>query len=349
VKKIREILSQKNIDALLISDEKNIYYFTEFSGGFKLLIPIDGECVLFVHAVNYEAANEMARNARVDLIKVGEKAEVKILNEVAGYRFKSIGFDRIDAREYLKIRGSLGDIRIECMEDAIWSLRKIKDEVEISLISRAANLTSRGMKRAFEIIKPGLREYEVAAEIEYEMRRSGSSGIAFDTIVCSGPESAFPHGGLGEREIKEGDFVIIDIGARYHGYCADMTRTLIIGKPSERQKHIYETVKEAQRLAISQTTSGVRAREIDETARKYIANEGYGEYFVHSLGHGIGLDVHEPPTIGPVSEDIISPGNVITIEPGIYIPRFGGVRIEDTILVLKEKIMKLTEIGLEEE
>ena len=128
-----------------------------------------------------------------------------------------------------------------------------------------------------------------------------------------------------------------------------MTRTLIIGKPSERQKHIYETVKEAQRLAISQTTSGVRAREIDETARKYIANEGYGEYFVHSLGHGIGLNVHEPPTIGPVSEDIISPGNVITIEPGIYIPRFGGVRIEDTILVLKEKIMKLTEIGLEEE
>jgi len=348
VKKIRDILYQKNIDALLISNEKNIYYFTEFSGGFKLLIPMDGECVLFVHAVNYEAANEMARNVRVDLIRVGEKAEAKILNEIAECRFKSIGFDGIDAREYLKIRGSLEDIRIECVEDAIWSLRKIKDEEEISLISRAADLTSRGMGRAFEIVKPGLREYEVAAEIEYEMHRSGSSGTAFDTIVCSGPESAFPHGGLGEREIKEGDLVVIDIGARYHGYCADMTRTIITGKPSERQKHIYETVKEAQRLAISQIMSGVRAREIDETARKYIANEGYGEYFVHSLGHGVGLDVHEPPTIGPISEDVISPGNVITIEPGIYIPKFGGVRIEDTILILKEKIMKLTELSLEE-
>jgi Xaa-Pro aminopeptidase len=348
IEKIRDILSQKNIDALIISNEKNMYYFTEFSGGLKLLIPVDGECVLFVHAVNYEAANEIARNVRVNLIRVGEKAEAKILDEIARYQFKSIGFDRIDAREYLKIKGISGDIRVECVEDAIWSLRKIKDEREISLISRAADLTRRGMERAFEVVKPGIREYEVAAEIEYEMRRSGSSGIAFDTIVCSGPESAFPHGGLGEREIKEGDFVVIDIGAKYHGYCADMTRTVITGKPSERQKNIYETVKEAQRLAISKIMSGVRAREIDEAARKYIANKGYGEYFVHSLGHGVGLDVHEPPTIGPLSEDIISPGNVITIEPGIYIPRFGGVRLEDTILILKEKITRLTKLRFEE-
>ncbi|MCX8171078.1 MAG: Xaa-Pro peptidase family protein [Candidatus Bathyarchaeota archaeon] len=348
IEKIREILIRRNIDALLIFDEKNIYYFTGFPWGFRLLIPLDGECVLFVHAVNYEAAKEMAENVRIDLIRVGERADEKVLREIGGYRFKSIGFDRASASEYIKIKDRLKDTIFKHLEDDIWSLRKVKDSDELALISRAAELTKRGMMKAIEVARPGLKGWEVAAEIEYEMRRLGSSGVAFDTIVCSGPESAFPHGGLGEREIRWGDFIVIDVGAKYRGYCADMTRTLVAGKPSEKQERLYEVVREAQRLAINQVRAGVKAKDVDGAARKYIGEKGYGEYFVHGLGHGLGLDIHEPPAISPTGEEELCYGNVITIEPGIYIPKFGGIRIEDTILVLEEKAEKLTYLDLDE-
>lgn len=344
VRKIKNILAQRNVDAILIANEKNIYYFTGFSGGFRLLIPLDGESILFVHSVNYEAAKEMARGVRIELIKVGERADIKVLNEISRYGFKSIGFDNISAREYMRIRDNLRELRFEPLEDAIWSLRKVKDEGELALIRRAAELSSRGMERAIEILKPGMIEREIAAEIEYEMRHLGSDGVAFDTIVCSGPESAFPHGGLGEREIKNGDLVVIDVGAKYRGYCADMTRTLIAGIASEEKKRVCDIVKEAQKLAMSHLRAGVKAKGIDEAARRYIADKGYGEYFVHGLGHGVGLDIHEPPALNPLSEEILSHGNVITVEPGVYIPRFGGARIEDTMLVLENGAMKLTRV-----
>ena len=223
-------------------------------------------------------------------------------------------------------------------------MRKVKDEDELALIKRAAELTSRGMKRALETIKPGIKEWEVAAEAEYEMRRFGSSGVAFDTIVCSGPETAYPHGALGEREIRDGDFVVVDIGARYRGYCADMTRTVIVGGGTRIQKHILETLREAQGMAIKYIRDGVMAKEVDNIARRFIVENGYGEYFIHNLGHGVGLDVHEPPTLGPLSKDVLLAGNVVTVEPGIYIPGLGGARVEDTVLINGEEgAIKLTE------
>jgi Xaa-Pro aminopeptidase len=343
LEKLREILASKNVDAILVSDEKNIFYFTEFLGGFRLLVPIDGECILFVHSVNYEAAREQARNVRVEPIRIGEKADAKIFEEISRCSIKSLGFDRISAAEYLKTKESLKDIRMEFLDDAIWTLRKVKDENEITFMRKAAELTSKGMEKAIEIIRAGLKEYEAAAEIEFEMHKLGSNGIAFDTIICSGPDSAFPHGRWGEREIRSGDLIVVDIGAKYRGYCSDQTRTLIVGMPSEKQIHVYRTVVEAQEAAISRIKSGEKAGEIDAVARKHIVEKGYGEYFVHSLGHGVGLDIHEPPSLGPLSEDVLSSCNVVTVEPGIYIPGFGGVRVEDTILVREEDAVKLTD------
>jgi len=342
VKRLKESLVKRNSDAILIADEKNIYYFTEFLGGFRLLVPSDGENTLFVHSVNYEAAKNTVKNALVELIKVGERADVKILSEIKGHGFKSLGFDRLSAAEYLRMKDALKEVKMNPLDDVIWSLRKVKDDDELTLIKRAAELTSLGMKRGLEIIRPGLGEWEIAAEIEYEMRRMGSSGTAFDTIVCSGSDSAYPHGGSGERVIRGGEFVVIDIGAKHRGYCADMTRTIVVGEPSWRQKHMQETVKEAQKAAVKNVKHNVKAREVDGAARKVIAERGYGEYFVHSLGHGVGLDVHEPPTVGPTSEDVLLAGNVITIEPGIYIPGFGGVRVEDTFLITEDGATKLT-------
>jgi Xaa-Pro dipeptidase len=198
------------------------------------------------------------------------------------------------------------------------------------------------MKAAYETIKPGIREYEVAAEIEYAMRRKGSWGTAFETIAASGTRSAFPHGGCTDRKIKKGDLVVVDIGATYQCYCSDMTRTVTAGKPSARQKKIYEIVRLAQEKAFQNVKPKARAKDIDAIARKVIENAGYGEYFVHGLGHGVGLEIHEPPTLNQESKDRLTVGNVITIEPGVYITGFGGIRIEDTVLVQKRKAEKLT-------
>jgi Xaa-Pro dipeptidase len=207
---------------------------------------------------------------------------------------------------------------------------------------KAGELTSEGMKAAYEVLASGMKEYEVAAEIEYAMRQRGSYGTAFETSVASGPRSAFPHGGCSDREICQGDLVVVDAGATYKFYRSDMTRTLVAGKPSEKQKELYEIVKVAQEKAFEAIKPNVKARDVDAVARKIIEDAGYGEYFVHGLGHGVGLEVHEPPTLSSSSKEALTVGNVVTDEPGIYLVGYGGVRIEDTVLVQKNGAEKLT-------
>ncbi len=201
------------------------------------------------------------------------------------------------------------------------------------------------MRVAFETIKPGIKEKEVAAEVEYAMRKKGSDGTGFDTIIASGANSAFPHGSCSNRIIREGDLVVVDLGATYEFYRSDMTRTFTAGKPSEKQRKIYETVKLAHQKAFEAIKPNISAREVDAAARQVIEAAGYGEFFVHNLGHGVGLEVHEAPILSPDSKDMLAAGNVVTDEPGIYLPGYGGVRIEDTVLVTKDGAEKLT-IGL---
>jgi len=335
-------MGSKGLDGFLIAETKNMQYFTGFSGGSMLLVPRNGENILFVSGVNYEAAKVKTREASVDLVKPEEGLIKKIIKRMEDLKTRNVGFDSLKASTYLKLKEYSSEITFKDASDIIWTLRKVKDPSEISLIKKAAELTSRGMRKAAEIIEAGLSERDVAAEIEYEMRKAGSDGVAFDTIVSSGPNSAFPHGGCGDRIIRKGDLVVIDIGAKYRDYCSDLTRTFIIGKPSTKQRRIYETVREAQSLAVEKARAGAEAREVDRAARDHISKAGYGDYFVHSLGHGVGLDIHEPPTLSPKSKEILAEGNVVTIEPGIYIPEFGGVRIEDTVLILKGRAEKLT-------
>ncbi len=339
---LKSLFASKNLDGYLVTGEKNMQYLTNFSGGSALLIPDEEENVLFVHSVNYEAAKEEAKDVHVKLVRIGENLDEEVSKMITSLNLRRVGFDSLKAASYLKMRNLLKETALETAEDLLWSLRKVKDQKEVHLIKKAADLTSRGMEKASEILEPGLKEREVAAEIEYEMRKAGSHGFAFESIVSSGPNSAFPHGGLGERVIEKGELVVIDIGAKVEGYCADLTRTFIIGRPLPKQAEIYRIIEEAQASAVTMIRSGIEAREVDKASRDYIAKMGYGEYFVHNLGHGLGLDVHEPPALGPKSSDILSVGNVVTVEPGIYIPKFGGVRIEDTILVLEERADKLT-------
>lgn len=347
IQALRGSLEREGLDGYLIANETNILYFTGFLGGVRLLVPRDGENILSVYGVNYEQARVEAKDCRVELVKRGENLEKRVADQIHSLKLQRVGFDTIDASVYTKLKKALKGVRLKPRSRTVWGLRKVKDENELSLIRKAAELTDEGMKKAFEVVKSGMREYELAAEIEYAMRRLGSGGTAFNTIVASGTRSAFPHGGCTETKIQEGDLIVLDVGATYQHYRADLTRTIMVGRPSEKQARIHQVVREAQEKAFQSIHTRVRACEADATARGIIEKEGYGQYFVHSLGHGIGLETHEPPTLSPESKDILKAGNVVTVEPGVYIVGFGGVRIEDTVLVYKDKAERLTKTPYE--
>jgi Xaa-Pro dipeptidase len=209
-------------------------------------------------------------------------------------------------------------------------------------MSRAGELADIGMEAVRESLKAGIREYEVAAEVAYAMMRNSAEGLAFSTIVASGPRSAYPHAGVTERRIKKGDLVTIDLGASHKEYKSDITRTFIIGKPTGKQENIYKTVLQAYNMAFPEFKDGADGKNVDMVARAIIEDAGFGERFVHSLGHGVGLEVHEPPSLSKKSKDTLRVGNVVTNEPGIYIPEFGGVRIEDTVLLTDLDPVRLT-------
>lgn len=345
IQKLKDSLQKENLDGYIVANETNMLYFTGFLGAARLLVPAKNENVLYVYGVNYEAAREMAKDCRVELVKrsAGDGADIKVADQIKKLKLKQLGFDALDVSIFLKLKNNLKEVKLKAQSQLVWKLRKVKDKAELGYMRKAAEITNEGAKRAAEVIKPGIREYEVAAEIEYAMRRLGSDGVAFDTIIASGPSSAFPHGRCTDKKINKGEFIVVDLGAKYQHYRADLTRTFLVGKPSQKQAKIYETVKEAQQKAFESLRERVKAKDADAVARKIIRQAGYGKYFVHSLGHGVGLDVHELPTLTRESEDLLKAGNVVTVEPGIYIAGFGGARIEDTVLVHKEKAERLTE------
>jgi len=342
---LKNFFEREKLNGYIVADETNILYFTSFSGGERLLVPGEGENVLYVRGVNYEEAKETARNCKVELVKFGEEADRKVADQIEGLKLGRVGFDNLSASAYLKLHKALKDVKLEDKGKLVWELRKVKDETELRHMRKAAELTSKGMEVAFETIRPGVREYEVAAEMEYAMRRMGSWGVAFDTAVASGARSAYPHGGCTDRKIRRGDLVALDMGAKYENYRADLTRTMTVGEPSIKQVRIHKVVREAQDKAFQSVRAGAKACDIDAVARKLIEREGYGKHFVHRVGHGIGLDIHEPPSLNPETEDKLKVGNVVTVEPGIYIVEFGGVRIEDTVLVRKDGAEKLTKVS----
>lgn len=329
------------IDNIVIFNNANLTYFTNFSGATALLIPEKGECVLYVLNVNFAQAKEQIRSLNVELKKPNESLMDKIIKQAVSA--KKIGVDSLQIESWRQLaKAAGGEEKLELAGNFIRELRKIKDEEEITLIREACRLAKIGMQTAYETVKSGVRETEVAAQIEFDMRKNGSYGTAFDTIVASGSSSAFPHGSSSDRVIREGDLVIVDLGATYKFYRSDMTRTFIAGKASEKQKKIYETVVDAQDKAFKALKPNITGRKVDTVARQFIEKAGFDEYFSHGLGHGVGLEIHEPPTLSQEGNEVLTVGNVVTVEPGIYIPGFGGVRIEDTALVTRDGAEKLT-------
>lgn len=239
----------------------------------------------------------------------------------------------LSASQYLRLCKISGNAEICQGSQSINRLRMIKTNAELEIIKNAENICCMAFERILGFIKPGISEKAVAAELEYYMKQEGGEETAFETIAISGARCSLPHGVPTDKKIEKGDFVTLDFGCVIDGYSSDMTRTIVVGKASEKQRDIYNIVKMAQQKGLDAICSGICARDVDFAARKVIEEQGYGEFFRHSLGHGVGLVVHEMPNLSPKSEIILEENMVVTCEPGIYIPGFGGVRIEDMVCV----------------
>jgi Xaa-Pro dipeptidase len=334
---------EANFDGFLVFNPSNLIYFTGFPGNASLLVPRDGEAIIHVYSVNYEQSRADAKGFRVERVERGENLMAKIAHEAIDLGIKNLALDAIGIESWRSLaKETRGRMKRKVKPAFISKLRVVKDEAEILFMRRAAELTSLGMETAYEVLRAGMTEIEVAAEIEYAMRKHGSYGTAFDTAISSGLTSAFPHGGCSERKIRAGELVVVDFGAVYKSYRSDMTRTLVVGNPSGKQMKLHKIVMKAQEEAFEAIKAKVKASDVDAVARRIIEDAGYGEYFVHGLGHGVGLDIHEPPTLNTTSKEKLQAGNVVTNEPGIYLPGYGGVRIEDTVLVVKNGAEKLT-------
>ncbi|MFB0560124.1 MAG: M24 family metallopeptidase [Candidatus Lokiarchaeia archaeon] len=335
LKELQNMLSE--VGALFLSKPENIFYFSSFfSTSFMyLLIPRDGTPFAVVSQLEFEEANSTIKGFSIIKAKKLEDFEKTFSKLQKELKFKKLGIEEdfltVNIKDKLEKNSKNTDFIPA--SNIIKKLRSIKSSSEIETIRKAAKIADEGIKKAIETINPGVKEYEVAAEAEYKMRKLGSSGAPFETIVASGHRSAFPHASCSDRKLENGDWVIIDLGARYKNYCSDTSRTHTVGSPNSKQKKLFQTVLNAQQKAIEIIRPGVKANEIDKAARELIKKEGYGDYFVHSLGHGIGIEVHEHPPISPINKDAIEEGMVFTAEPGVYIPNFGGCRIEDMILV----------------
>jgi Xaa-Pro aminopeptidase len=342
---LRELaFEKKNYDAFLVASDSNLLYLTGTPGAACLLIPKKGENTIYVFGLNYEQTKAEAKGFKVEVLKRGEKLGEKIGPGLKALKVKKIASDTLSYELHrLLARAIRGRAKLKVQGDLISGLRKVKDNEELDRMRKAGEITVAGMKAAYETIRSDMTEVEVAAEIEYSMRKKGGYGTAFATIVASGIRSAYPHGGCAERKIHREDLVVVDIGATYEYYCSDMTRTFVAGASTAKQEKLYEVVKTANEEAYQAIRAKARGKDVDQAARRIIEDAGYGEYFNHGLGHGVGLEVHEGPVLSPISKDRLAVGNVVTDEPGIYIPGFGGVRIEDSVLVKQRVSEKFTD------
>ena len=337
--KLNRIMEQKKADAILITNMLNVRYFSGFTGSTGIAL-VAGEKRYFITDFRYtEQAEaqvvpngfEVVREDRQPLVKVAELLKENNVKKLA------IEDSSVSLSQFRSFEKSFEGIEFVDLGDIFLRERMIKTPEEVEIIREAARITDEAFAAIKPLIKEGAVEKDLSTELEYQMKKRGADGPSFEIIVASNYRSAMPHGVASEKKLEEEGFVKFDFGCFYKGYASDMTRTVYLGKnPTEKHLEVYNTVREAQELAVKSVRAGLTTRELDRIAREYIESKGYGEYFAHGLGHGIGLQIHEYPGVSFKAEDIVLEENmVITIEPGIYLEGFGGVRIEDDIVVKK--------------
>lgn len=320
-------LQEKELDSLILSKPENIRYLTGYTGDTGVYV-LHGEKEYLLTDFRYEEQAKM-QAVNCEIVTV-QGSYTDVIAQLVG---KTVGFEGSVLRwtEGEELRKKCGEMKD--VSGWIEDLRTVKTKQEQELIQKASHISQEAFWQTLQVIRPGMAEREVAAELDYRMRRLGAERTSFTTITVAGANSSLVHGEPGEYRLRSGDFLLMDFGCVYEGYCSDMTRTVGIGQVSQKQKEIYRIVKEAQSQALSMIKPGVPFKEADRAARQVIDEAGFGNRFGHSLGHGVGLEIHEKPTLSPKSEGVLSPGMVVTVEPGIYLEGEFGVRIEDLVIV----------------
>ena len=339
---IRQKFSDFKIDGLIFFNMNNIRYLSGFTGSDGVLIIGEKRSVLLVDGRYITQAKLEVVDAEIIEYKDKIKAIIQTVQELT---LKHTGFEAgsIVVQMYNQLIRELPDEVLVPLGNELKLLRACKDETEIELMKRAAEISSAAISALIPKIKSGLSEKDIALQLEIIARRSGADQLAFETIVASGENSALPHARPTDRKIRRGDFIVIDFGVKYKGYCSDETCTLGFQELTDEQKNAYSLVKKAHDQAIAAVRAGVAAADIDRCARD-ILGERYEKYFSHGTGHGVGLEVHEAPRLSSDSKDILEERMVVTVEPGLYLPGRWGIRIEDTILVKKNSCEKLTKM-----
>lgn len=338
---VRGLLTAWQIDGLLITNPTNYRWLSGFTGSACTLLVTADHALLGTDFRYWEQARQQA--PAFTLIKMGRTADLTTLPQMiqqTGLRSVAVEGSVMSVNQFNTLQKELAGITISPRPDTLEPLRHIKSTAELDLIRRAAAITDWAMSQVNEIVRPGITEKAVAWELEKMMRERGAEGMAFEVIVASGPNAALAHHHPSERAIEIGDSIVVDMGARLDGYHSDLTRSFYVGgTPSAEFEAVYGTVLAAQTAALDGLRAGITGKQADALARDVITAAGHGEHFGHSLGHGVGLEIHEGPNLSVLGETALPVGAVVTVEPGIYVPGWGGVRIEDLVV--------LTETGME--
>ncbi len=343
-KKLQKLLAEKKLDAVLVSDGYNMRYLSGFTGATGYLLITRNSKTLFTDSRYTIAANAQAPDYTVVEVDAA-RDYCKFLNQVlTAEKIETLGFEANQVRysTYEGLKARLLVKELVPLGGELADLRRIKTAEEIELHRQAEHIGDLAFEEILKELKPGMTELEVAAKLEYIMKMNGADKLSFESIVASGINSSKPHAEPGNKKIEAGDFVTMDFGCVYKGYCSDMTRTVVVGKASEKQKEIYATVLRAQQAVLDMLKPGMPGKAYDKVARDVIYGAGYEGYFGHGLGHGVGLEIHENPRFSMIEEDIIEAGMIMTVEPGIYLPDFGGVRIEDMVVMTADGYDNLT-------
>ncbi|MEJ7584111.1 MAG: aminopeptidase P family protein [Acidimicrobiales bacterium] len=343
--RLRAGLVEAGCDALLVTKLVNIRYLSGFTGSAALLL-VGSDELLFVSDGRYgEQAAEQLAAAGVDArIEISGTEQRRIVSAAAaGVARLGLEADHVTWAAQRRYAGEwFAEIDLVATEGLVEGLRLVKDDGEIARITAAAAVADEALGRVRPRLADGPTEAEFALELDTEIRRIGAEGNSFETIGASGPNGAKPHHRPGRRRIASGDLVVIDFGALVDGYCSDMTRTVMVGEPTVAQRRMLDVVAASQAAGVAAVSGGVACREVDRTCREVITEAGWGEAFVHGTGHGVGLEIHEAPRVAQTSTATLAAGHVVTVEPGVYLPEHGGVRVEDTVVVVEHGCRALT-------
>lgn len=343
LKKLRASLAPNGIEAMVISSPANCRYLSGFTGTTASLM-IDANGAYIYTDFRYLA---QARTQCPDfkVVQIGGDYHQKLLYHLNQANISRVGFEahHLTYGAYQELTTALRGLQLVPVQGMLEKLRTIKDQEEIKLLEKAVAIADEGWQQITRWFKTGVTEMDLALELEFAMRRLGAEGRAFDFIVASGVRGALPHGVASDKQITPGDLVTVDFGALYQGYHSDITRNFVVGAPTKKHQTIYNIVLEAQLTALEAVQPGIPASVVDLAARNVIERYGYAEFFGHGTGHGVGLAIHEEPKISFQIETILQPGMFLTVEPGIYLPEWGGVRIEDLVLVTESGCRILTQ------